>query len=436
MVSRFHVSSDSEYEPGAGNGKGKSTYERCTMTIPLYVGVDIGKAKNVACFMGPNGAVLLQKATFDNTASGAQRLVTKAKELLVNENCDHPVFGVEATSFYHFHLMNFILQTDELKPYRPTVYQLNARNVKNFKKSYTPRGKNDVYDAFVIADNLRFGRLPKPYEVDEMYLPLQRLTRYRFHLVGSLIREKSYFLTMLFLKFSNYGDVFSDVFGATSRSLITDFYSPEEIINTPLEDLVQFLVDKGNNHFAEPEELAKELKRISRESYRLQPKLTDSVNLILETSMNNIRFFEQSIRKIENVINRDMTKLANPLESVRGIGPVYSAGIIAEVGDITKFDSQAKLAKYAGLTWNSNQSGNFVGEDEPLNRAGNRYLRYYLIEAADSMRRHNAEYQAYYQKKYQEAAKHAHKRALVLTARKLVRLVFALLDKNQLYRPG
>lgn len=148
-----------------------------------------------------------------------------------------------------------------------------------------------------------------------------------------------------------------------------------------------------------------------------------------------IRFFEQSIRKIENVINRDMAKLANPLESVRGIGPVYSAGIIAEIGNITKFDSQAKLAKYAGLTWNSNQSGDFEGEDEPLNRAGNRYLRYYLIEAADSLRRHNDEYRAYYQKKYLEAAKHAHKRALVLTARKLVRLVFALLSKNQLYRP-
>jgi len=405
------------------------------MTIPLYVGVDVGKAKNVACFMGPGGTVFLKKETFDNSLTGAQQLVNRAKDIMVEQGCDHPVFGVEATSFYHFHLMNFILQTEDLKPYRPTVYQLNARNVKNFKKSYTPRGKNDAYDAFVIADNLRFGRLPKPYEVDEMYLPLQRLTRYRFHLVGSLIREKSYFLTMLFLKFSNYGDVFSDVFGATSRSLITEFYSPEEIINTPLEDMVQFLVDKGHNHFAEPEKLAKELKRISRESYRLQPRLTDSVNLILETSMNNIRFFEQSIHKIENVINRDMAKLANPLESVHGIGPVYSAGIIAEVGDITKFDSQAKLAKYAGLTWNSNQSGDFEGEDEPLNRAGNRYLRYYLIEAADSLRRHNAEYQAYYQKKYREAAKHAHKRALVLTARKLVRLVFALLDKNQLYRP-
>jgi len=226
---------------------------------------------------------LLKKATFDNSLTGVQKLVAQTKDILSQENCDHPVYGVEATSFYHFHLMNFILKADELKPYRPTVYQLNTGNIKNFKKSYTPRGKNDTYDAFIIADNLRFGRLPKPYEVDEMYLPLQRLTRYRFHLVGSLIREKSYFLTMLFLKFSNYGDVFSDVFGATSRSLITEFYSPEEIINTPLEDMVQFLVDKGNNHFTEPEKLAKELKRISRESYRLQPKLADSVNLILET---------------------------------------------------------------------------------------------------------------------------------------------------------
>ncbi len=87
------------------------------------------------------------------------------------------------------------------------------------------------------------------------------------------------------------------------------------------------------------------------------------------------------------------------------------------------------------MTWNSNQSGEFEGEDEPINKAGNRYLRYYLIEAADSLRRHNAEYQAYYQKKYREASKHAHKRAVVLTARKFVRLVYALLSKNQLYRP-
>jgi hypothetical protein len=43
------------------------------------------------------------------------------------------------------------------------------------------------------------------------------------------------------------------------------------------------------------------------------------------------------------------------------------------------------------------------------------------------------EYQVYYRRKYAEVPKHQHKRALVLTARKLVRVVFAPLTKNQSY---
>ena len=51
------------------------------------------------------------------------------------------------------------------------------------------------------------------------------------------------------------------------------------------------------------------------------------------------------------------------------------------------------------------------------------------------MRRHDSEYQAFYKKKYQEVPKHQHKRAIVLTARKFVRLVDALLRNRQLYTP-
>lgn len=61
------------------------------------------------------------------------------------------------------------------------------------------------------------------------------------------------------------------------------------------------------------------------------------------------------------------------------------------------------------------------------------------IKATNSLRAYNEEYRAYYQRKYREVNKHRHKRALVLTARKLVRLVFALLSENrmsQLMRSG
>ncbi|RRN49011.1 IS110 family transposase, partial [Streptococcus suis] len=47
----------------------------------------------------------------------------------------------------------------------------------------------------------------------------------------------------------------------------------------------------------------------------------------------------------------------------------------------------------------------------------------------------DSEYQTFYMKKYQEVPKHQHKRAIVLTARKFVRLVDALLRNRQLYTP-
>jgi hypothetical protein len=67
--------------------------------------------------------------------------------------------------------------------------------------------------------------------------------------------------------------------------------------------------------------------------------------------------------------------------------------------------------------------------------SGNRYLKYYLMEAANKVRMHDPEFKRYYELKYRETPKTPHKRALALTARKLVRLVYALLRDNRLYIP-
>ncbi len=52
------------------------------------------------------------------------------------------------------------------------------------------------------------------------------------------------------------------------------------------------------------------------------------------------------------------------------------------------------------------------------------------------MRMHNEEYARYYQRKFNEVRDHQHRRALVLTARKFVRLVFALLKDGRIYLPN
>jgi transposase len=250
-------------------------------------------------------------------------------------------------------------------------------------------------------------------------------------------REKNYFLSFLFLKFSEYQnlDPFSDTFGAASRAVLTDYFTIDEIVAAPLEELDQLLAKEGRNHFPNPESVAAVVKRAARDSYRPHPTLNEPLNLILSATLENIRTLSQQVKKVDRAIEREVQKFPNPLSSIPGVGPVFVAGIMAEIQDIHRFYAQSSLAKFAGLFWRTNESGSFQAEETSMGKSGNAYLRYYFIEAANSVRMHNAEYARYYRAKYNESTKHKHKRALVLTARKLVRLVDAMLRHNQLYVP-
>lgn len=157
--------------------------------------------------------------------------------------------------------------------------------------------------------------------------------------------------------------------------------------------------------------------------------------LILATSIETIRTLETQVKKIDKAIQAEISHFPNTLVTIPGIGPVLSAGIIAEIGDIRRFPNEGALAKFTGLTWRSHQSGDFTADDTPLTRTGNSYLRSYFIQAANSVRRYEPEYRLFYERKFSESKTHHHRRALVLTARKLVRMVDALLRSNQIYMP-
>jgi len=156
----------------------------------------------------------------------------------------------------------------------------------------------------------------------------------------------------------------------------------------------------------------------------------------LSWSLQHVSFLEGQIKRLDTAIAEQLASIPHTLESIPGIGPVFAAGIVAEVGDIARFEyDQAKVAKFAGFKWKKHQSGDFTAEETHLTRTGNRYLRYYFCEAANAVRMHDREYGAYYERKYREVRQHQHKRAIVLTARKLVRLVVRLLTTHQPYQP-
>ena len=91
------------------------------------------------------------------------------------------------------------------------------------------------------------------------------------------------------------------------------------------------------------------------------------------------------------------------------------------------------LRNTAALSGDKTSQVHFEAENTPMNKAGNRYLRYYIIEATGSVINHCPEYKAFYDKKFAEVTTYQHKRALALTSRKFLRMLFGLLDKSQLY---
>ena len=408
------------------------------MPKPLYVGIDVHKRQNTACFMDQEGNQIGKAFSFPNSLPGAQHLEQTIKEVMEEGGFGTLLLATESTSLLDFHLIDFLASSQVLEAYQSQIFQFNPKVIRGFKKSYPDKDKTDPEDAFVISDRLRFGRLPKPYQGQKAWVPLQRLTRYRYHLAGTMAREKAYFLSHLFLKYSAFTSLkpFSNTFGATSQAFITEFFSVDEVAEMSVEALASFICEHGKNRFPDPKKTLEVIKKVTRESYRIRPTLSTSDTLILASTLQNIRALTQSPKEVNKAIAKEFAAFPNTLISVKGLGPVYSAGIFAEIGEIQRFDSQAQLAKFAGLTWRKLASGDFLGEITRMTKSGNQYLRYYLIEAANSLRVHNEEYRAYYQAKYQEVPLHQHKRALALTARKLVRLVFALLAKNQLYQPS
>ena len=403
---------------------------------PLYVGIDVSSKSNVAYLMKPDGSKH-SNFSVSNSLDGSRQLVKRILSAITSESLSDVVIGLEATSVYGDNLVCFLREDGSLNPYNKRIHVLNPKQVNKFKQAYNDLPKNDYVDSFVIADCLRFGRINKEVYLDDYrYKALQNLTRARFFAVQNLVKEKQRFLNYLFKKYSTMAQekVFSDTFSTSALAVYEEFDSAEALANMDLQQLTDFLIQKGKNRFPDPESVAKAIQKAARSSYRLPKTINDSVNQVLSISISSMKALESQIKAFDKAIAAQMELIPNTLTSVGGIGPVYSAGIIAEIGDINRFPNQAALAKYAGLAWSQHQSGDFEAQNTRLIKSGNRYLKYYLCEAAMSLVRCDAEYSRFYHLKYKEVNKYQHKRALALTARKFVRLVFRLLKDNCLYR--
>ena len=415
------------------------------MMNSLFIGVDVSLQSNQICVLNFDQHKFFN-LKFPNTPSGCEDAINKIKNIYDKFYFDKIVVVCEATGLYSFHLACYFSSHEYLNNFNTEVYQINAHDFAKYKDSFSDVEKTDPSDAFILADFARVGRTKAlhPFRGSQ-YIALQRLTRQRYHISKNLVKEKLYVMNNIYLSFSGLiiadkkNRPFSNLFGATSCAIFDNFVSPDQIAETPVDNLLDLISKVGKNRTKNPNEKIDLLNKAVCSSYRLAQTAYNGINIAVASSLSTIRFLENELKQVDKTILDTVNGLDsnayNSLLSIRCIGKVYAANILAEIGSIDYFKHNSNLAKYAGLYWNRTQSGKFEKEDKKFSQHANKYLRYYLIEATASCVRTNFPFiKNFYDSKYKEVTKHQHKRALVLSARKLVRLIF-ITAKNQYYKP-
>jgi len=404
----------------------------------LFVGIDVAKLSNHVYALNLNRDKLLS-VNIPNTQDGAHQIELKILELLEKHKLSKVTVILESTGVYSAHIATYLSASKFLAVFEIKVFIINPKISKNYRRSFADMDKTDPKDAFILADIARVGRTDEltPFKGSQR-LALERLTRHRLHITECLSTEKVYALNNVFLKFSGFETLFSNNFGSTAVDLLLEYKTLDDIIDSSLEDLADFVAKSSKNRFEDSSDIASKIQKAARSSYRLDKIAYDPINLSLASSINLIRCYQDEIKEIDKAIANQVAGFNHDqftiLTSIPGIGKVYAAGILAEIADINQFDSDDALAKFAGLTWRKNQSGKFDADDTYMTKTGNKYLRYFIIQAANTARVYMPEYHDFYQKKYNEVTTHQHKRALALTARKLIRLIYGLLSTNRLYK--
>lgn len=122
------------------------------------------------------------------------------------------------------------------------------------------------------------------------------------------------------------------------------------------------------------------------------------------------------------------------LMTVPGIGWVLAFTIASELGDITRFPSPVKLVGYTGLCAKVYQSGQ-RDRRGPLTKAGPKYLRWALIEAATHACAHPHFATKYQRTRQRLGRQRGPKVARIEVARELATAIWHMLTTDQDFHP-
>lgn len=292
------------------------------------------------------------------------------------------------------------------------VQLLHAQQVKQLRGR-----KTDIADSRWLARVCQFGLGQPSFVPAREFRELRVLCRHRRTLVGERSRVRNRAGKVVDRSGARVGGVISDIFGMNGRRILdglVDRLGRDAI----LETLSSHVRDK-----------------VDRLGDALTAAMSDADRVVLGDLLRQHDAVERRIGALDREIAKGLAAHANRLrllQTIPGIDAVSAAAILAETGPdpARVFGSADRLAAWAGVCPGNNES---AGKRRGARaRAGSSHLRGLLVACAHgAARTRTSQFHAYHGA---IAGRRGHKRAIVATARKLARVVYAVLRDGKPYR--
>lgn len=387
----------------------------------FYLGIDIGKNNHVASMLNDEGKIVFKAFSFSNTTEGGESLYKRILE--ASSDVSKVEIGMEATGHYWLAAYSFLVGKGFV------IHVVNPIQTDGWRKGVEIRKrKTDTIDSVLIADLIRYGSFVETQLADENIMSLKNLTRFRSYLVDSISDLKRKIICVLDQVFPEYQSVFSNIFGITSKEVLSTYTSPSELESLSVESLAELLASLSRKKI--DYEKAEKLSKLAANSFGVT-FCKDSFSFQLKMLIEQMKFIEMQVKNTENEIKRILAIINSPITTIPGIGPVLGAVILSEIGDISKFDNPAKLVAYAGIDASVTQSGEYESTNNRMSKRGSPYLRRALYQAALVAYNNDPILNAFYHKKKAEG-KH-HSTVIGAVSRKLCYIIFPILKENRPY---
>jgi transposase len=395
----------------------------------LVVGADIASETQYARAFDHRGIELGKVFKFINDAEGFGIFATWLKELMQANHKNQAIVGMEPTGHYWFALAQY------LKEHGIRVVLVNPFHVKRSKEldDNNPT-KHDRKDPKTIAMLVKDGRYMEPYIPTGLFREIRTAMDTRWQIVQQLNRIRNRVQRWVSIYFPEFHTVFGDWEGKAARIVLNEFPTPEEVFQKGVDGMVaRWHQDKIR---AVGRKRAVKLWEAARETVGIRDGLTAAKNdlrVLLEDYESKMRQYETTMVLVEELIHQ--IPGINEILNIKGIGMVMTAGFIAEVGDITRFNHSKQIQKLAGLNLKENSSGKHKGKTT-ISKRGRRRLRAILFQGILPLVATNKEFKElhrYYTTRSQNPLKK--KQSLILLCCKVIRIFHALLTKRTVYDP-